>query len=376
MDCAARGTGTPCTGPATRRCGHCGAVAYCSLSHQISHWNNHKEECSRLEQQMQRADILHDFPFTYSTDATLQVSAKQMTRCSFLATRGLRHIGLWKYECSCHHPIASSEYLRINDDWNLPSALCPCTEPKDPVPINLSDWKDYYQWRCLPLHSPVALLLHWPLTIYQSIQLSATRRSISEISGTLHIHYLGPEKELLQLAVFGELHALLPHLQVHIELIGPAVPQFRDGERINLCNYAHCLDLDCTCKSSSENRSWGVSNSNATKVTLWFRKGYYHDCFRDIVKDSFPDIIVASNAGIAAYSDWLPTIELIREIDVPAIFSDFCEEAAHLAARCISAVSGRPLTVPIQVNPFRQPMAVEDTVLDLPCYSNCFLFGM
>lgn len=39
--------------------------------------------------------------------------------------------------------------------------------------------------------------------------------------------------------------------------------------------------------------------------------------------------------------------ELIREIDVPAIFSDFCEEAAHLAARCITAVTGRPLTVPV-----------------------------
>lgn len=30
----------------------------------------------------------------------------------------------------------------------------------------------------------------------------------------------------------------------------------------------------------------------------------------------------------------------------------------------------------IQLNPFRQPMVIEDSALFLPCYSNCFLFGI
>lgn len=34
-------------------------------------------------------------------------------------------------------------------------------EPVAPIPKQLSSWKDYYEWRCIPLHSPVALLLHW-----------------------------------------------------------------------------------------------------------------------------------------------------------------------------------------------------------------------
>lgn len=37
----------------------------------------------------------------------------------------------------------------------------------------------------------------------------------------------GPEKELLQLAVFGELLALLPGVGIHIELVGPAIPSQR-----------------------------------------------------------------------------------------------------------------------------------------------------
>lgn len=34
-------------------------------------------------------------------------------------------------------------------------------EPVSPLSTNLCSWKEYYEWRCIPLHSPVALLLHW-----------------------------------------------------------------------------------------------------------------------------------------------------------------------------------------------------------------------
>jgi len=38
-------------------------------------------------------------------------------------------------------------------------------EPKNPVPSVLASWEDYYQWRSLPLYSPVAVLLHWVGTL-------------------------------------------------------------------------------------------------------------------------------------------------------------------------------------------------------------------
>ncbi|XP_043705305.1 zinc finger MYND domain-containing protein 15 [Telopea speciosissima] len=376
MECAAKGRGTRCIGPPTRRCGRCGVVAYCSVAHQLSHWSDHKEECARFEQQMRSADVLHDFPFTFSSEALVQVHEKPETRCSFFMRQGLHQVGMWRYECHCGASVAASDCPRMIYDWNLPTILCPCREPKTPTSMRLSNWKDYYEWRCLPLHSPVALLLQWTVTIYHAIQLAAVRNSTNENSNKLYIHYLGPDKELLQLAVFGELRALLPGIQVHIDLIGPAVPQFRDGERIDLCRYARCTEIDCACKSSTENASLGVSNGINSPVTLQLHKGFYHERHREIVKDSFPHLVVASNAGIAAYSSWLPTLELIKEMNVPAIFSDYCEEAANLAACCISSVTGRPLGIPIQINPFRQPMVVEDSSLFLPCYSNCFIFGM
>ncbi|XP_042510199.1 zinc finger MYND domain-containing protein 15 isoform X2 [Macadamia integrifolia] len=376
MECAAKGRGTRCIGPPTRRCGRCGAVAYCSVAHQLSHWVDHKEECARFEQQMGSADVLHDFPFTFSSEAMVEVHERQKTRCSFFMRQGLHQVGMWRYECHCGTSVAASDYPRMFYDWNLPSMQCPCREPITPISMCLTNWKDYYEWRCLPLHSPVALLLHWTFTVYHALQLAAIRNSTNDSSNKLYIHYLGPDTELLQLAVFGELRALFPGIQIHIDLVGPAVPQFRDGERINLCSYARCMEMDCPCKSSTENASFGVSNGTNSAVTLQLHKGFYHERYREIVEDSFPHLIVAPNAGIAAYASWLPTIEFIKEMNIPALFSDYCEEAANMAARCISSVTGHPLQIPIQLNPFRQPMAMEDSSMFLPCYSNCFIFGI
>ncbi|XP_065860952.1 uncharacterized protein [Euphorbia lathyris] len=378
MECAGRGRAARCTGPPTRRCGRCGAVAYCSVSHQISHWTDHKEECERLEQQMKRVDELNDFPFTFAREATFEVFEKHETRCSFLSKRGLHRLGMWMFECCCGASLASFDCLRSRDEgWNLSNEQCPCHGPVSPAK-HLTSWMDYYDWRRIPLHSPVGLILHWPLTIYHAIQVAPLRSSTIESCNELCIHYLGPEKELLQLAAFGELHALFPRMKVRIELIGPAIPDNWDGQKVHLHSYAQCSDTECPCRHSSKNvNSNTVTNTDkSSKVTIQFHRGYYHDCYRDLMQASAPHIIVAPNAGIAAYTSWLPTLELIKEIDVPAVFSDYCEEACHLAACCITSVTKRPLSIPIQINPFRQPMVVEDSPLLVPCYSNCFIFGM
>ncbi|KAM7484287.1 hypothetical protein LguiA_000296 [Lonicera macranthoides] len=378
MECAGRGRGrrSRCSGPPSRRCSRCGAVSYCSLSHQVSHWSVHKEECERLQQQMKLADAINDFPFTFSREATVDVFDKVENRCSFLEKQGIHRLGMWICECYCGGSVASSDHSRLLEGWNLSSVSCPCRGPLSPIWKQLSSWKDYYEWRCIPLYSPVALLLHWPLTLYWVIQLAAGRSLIPELSDQLCIHYLGPDKELFQLAVFGELHALFPGVKVHMDLVGPDIPKCRDGEIIELDGYAPCDETNCLCKSSEENLRLCASTGKPSAVTLMLHAGYYHDRYRDVTKGSFPDLIIAPNAGVAAYTSWLPTIELIKEIEVPAVFSDYCEEACYLAASCISTVTSSPPKIPIQLNPFRQPLAVEDGALLLPCYSNCFLFGM
>ncbi|KAJ8569862.1 hypothetical protein K7X08_006439 [Anisodus acutangulus] len=228
----------------------------------------------------------------------------------------------------------------------------------------------------MEVHSAVALLLHWPLTLYWAIKPAVQGNLIPEISNELRIHYLGPEKELHQLAVFSELNAVFPDVQIHIDLVGPAIPEERNGERIELHDYAHCTETNCKCKCLTESFGPTSLQSGSSAITLKLHAGYYHDCYKDLMKGSPPNLIIAPNAGVAAYRSWLQTIELIKEIKVPTFFSDYCEEACNLATSCISSVTGASPTVPIQLNPFRQPLAVEDSALFLPCYSNCFIFGI
>ncbi|KAL3840996.1 hypothetical protein ACJIZ3_025587 [Penstemon smallii] len=362
MECAGKGSRTPCSGPLNRLCHRCRAVVYCSLSHQVSHASVHKRECKRLEQQMKRADSLKDFPFTF----TQEPLPFQETRCSFLVKHGIHGVGMWTCECSCGTSALNYDSPRLIYGWDLPSELCPCKGPSSPIPKRLSSWKDYCQWRCIPLYSPAALLLHWPLTIYRAIELATIESLIPDFSRELRIHYLGPEKELLQLAVFGELQALFPGIQVHIDLVGPAIPLHRDGEKIDLCTYPRCNQMDCKCKDSVETHSRRIMTSS---VTLQLHAGYYHECYRKIMKDSFPHIIIAPNAGIAAYTSWLPTLELIKEIKVPAIFSDYCEEASHLAECCIRSVTGSGPK--IQVG-FPLLLSWISATFDLICSSDVF----
>ncbi|GKB57134.1 ribonuclease H-like domain-containing protein, partial [Tanacetum coccineum] len=119
-----------------------------------------------------------------------------------------------------------------------------------------------------------------PLTIYQAIQLASAKQLIPETMDELSIHYLGPERELYQLAVFGELHALLPGVQLHIDSFGS----------------------DTTADKPS-----AITN--------------YHDRYEELTKEFLPDIA----PGISAYRSWSPTIVCLislgadKRIEIPAI---------------------------------------------------------
>ncbi|ONM57286.1 MYND finger family protein [Zea mays] len=403
-------------------------------------------------------------------------------RCLFLQSIKLHQKGLWKSECICGRDVAPLKGLSVEAEWNLQSSLCPCAEPKNPVSSALASWEAYYQWRSLPLHSPVAVLLHWPLTLYHCVQLSRTQTPRYDGQDTLCIHYLAnrrgrapdrpcyrdprPRPARIQprapsphapppptgpvapsaaglppapvfsallcwsappgvsaraVAISGlrttsshsplraprpsrpaasgaagaaaaaaylrpcpcatrcrspavaDRHPASPPRRRPAAQVAPQPPppagrapaaasspdQLRrccphrqprpfcsrpDGEVVNISRYACCSDKSCCCKSSI-----GSKDLSCTAVTLKLWKGFYHERCSDILKDSVPQLIFAPNAGVAAYPSWMPTIEMIRQTGIPAIFTDFCEEAAHLASCCISSITGQPLKIPVCV---------------------------
>ena len=369
MECAGSHLRGLCAGPATLRCGSCGAVRYCSRKHQKAHWGEHAPVCSRMAEQMQRAPVLYDFPFFFAHQTTCSLEADETTICLLLQSWGLHTESLWRAACDCFQPAVSPGATEELSDWNLPASSCPCKAPEHSSAGHFQNWKEYYNWRGLPFHSPVALILHWPLSVYHAFWLSQLQTVKSDPRQILHIHYLGPHRELDQLPVFAELLALLPLVEIHIDFVGPAVPESRDGEGLVFSTFAGCADLDCTCKKRDS-----VLNTSVT-MTLW--RGLYHDRHPELGKTP-PDLIFAANAGIAAFPSWHPSIELIESLNVPALFTDYCEEAAVLGVQTIQYVTQRNhpgLAFPVQVNPFRQPLSLSKKDLDLPTFSNAFIFG-
>nr|GFB41636.1 zinc finger MYND domain-containing protein 15 isoform X1 [Tanacetum cinerariifolium] len=67
---------------------------------------------------------------------------------------------------------------------------------------------------------------------------------------------------------------------------------------VGLCNYAHCMEVNCSCKSGK-----GEFSS-----IIRLHSGYYHDRYEELTKEFVPDLIIAPNVGIATYRSWSPTI--------------------------------------------------------------------
>jgi hypothetical protein len=78
--------------------------------------------------------------------------------------------------------------------------------------LSLNSWEDYYKVREIPLSSPVALLMTFPLTIYYAIQkYGEVPITVSRmLRRPLRVHVVGVEKELNFLDLFSEVGYLLP----------------------------------------------------------------------------------------------------------------------------------------------------------------------
>lgn len=78
--------------------------------------------------------------------------------------------------------------------------------------LNLDSWDDYYKVRHIPLSSPVALLLTFPLTIYHAIRMhGAVPVTVAKmLHRPLRLHVVGIEKELNMIDIFKEVGYLLP----------------------------------------------------------------------------------------------------------------------------------------------------------------------
>lgn len=97
--------------------------------------------------------------------------------------------------------LFSNKHFDEGSGWKLPQNEIPWLtfsrgRKAPPFPPAFEhNWTSYYKWRGLPLKSPAALLLHWPLSIYRLLYLLGFVSSGDGGSkrGKLNIHCLGVE---------------------------------------------------------------------------------------------------------------------------------------------------------------------------------------
>jgi hypothetical protein len=184
-------------------------------------------------------------------------------------------------------------------------------------------------------------------------------------------------------------------VKAHAHVVSPPPPPAAE------CLIKSCCEFVIQCDTS---------HAGDGRLRVTFCRGLYHDAVEQATFQA-PDLIFAPNAGkssrpapcahliivcafhhliagkaacshiqlhaagLAAYPSWAPTLQSLP-VGVPALCTDYCEEAALRAAATAVALTGSPLALPVAVNPFRRPASSTGRDNALPSLSNGFMFGI
>ncbi|KAI4298672.1 hypothetical protein L6164_032204 [Bauhinia variegata] len=328
-------------------CGGCRALVYCSSICQKQHWKDtHKSMCGHYKAMMEREEELaiKIFKFPCSADQP----------CKWLESLGIHHKGMWRRKCNCysHSPFGLlpvkgglQELWGGLDDFEYPHDS-PFNNHFASSLFLLSGWSEYYNYRSLPLSSPVADILSHPLTVYHILTtLNISSKNLILKGKEVIIHYLGPEGELDWMPAFAEVGHLLNGLgNVQIVMVGPEVP----------------ADLS------------GTTSGIGSRVRVNLIRGAYE------VEATYlpsPHVVIALNCGLESYSSWSGALDLIKSMGVPAFFTDQSEITCENAKQVLRN-AGLNITHPVTPNPFRSPVKKHGSSSNLPSYSNGFVFGV
>ncbi|VDN09925.1 unnamed protein product [Dibothriocephalus latus] len=275
--------------------------------------------------------------------------------------------------------FAAREEVAYLNAYSSPSeaillSTTPPIEPSVPgrprlLSVNLSDWASFYAWRGLPLTSPLALLLHWPLTVY--FILNNFLRHVGEdaylsvvYQESLTIHLVGVEKEVDLLPVFKELeHLISPDIKcVQLVFIGPSI------------------------SPAASSTSWYLSPRISAR--LW--RGLYHNFIAEGLRcgrTETPDLVIGFNAGLATYSTWPETVDLLNKLGKPVFFTDSCQYSCLCSLRVLEELTRKSagevgpkstdfdFLCSLVLNPFRSPLRIPSMSTKWPWLSNAFIFS-
>ncbi|TFJ98465.1 galactose-3-O-sulfotransferase 4 [Platysternon megacephalum] len=364
-------------------CQQCRAVLYCSERCRAADWARspedtaHRAWCPRMAGYMARARHLADLPFTFAAEVT----SDGFNREGFLAARGLTR-GYWAHESMLVRAPGYGVGLGGHQDWSpglLQSgnpfealrpeggAALPPTSPEPPAPRTyFSSWREYYAWRGLPLGSPLAALLSYPLSIYY-IVTQLVPRHFPELNilnkQSLRIHIVETGKESDMAPLFWELSVLLPHVSLELLFVGGVLPPEADGQQVLL--------------QRTEAQGVRVWPGPAPKAKGGRGGLQLKFCPQPtpLLPGPKPDLVIGFNSGFALKDTWLSALPRLQALRVPAYFTECSEYSCAVDEATVSMATGGSAG-PAHVNPFRSPFRQAGVDNALPWYSNAFIFHL
>ena len=121
------------------------------------------------------------------------------------------------------------------------------------------------------------------------------------------------------------------------------------------------------------NSNEGISYQLTDNVTCIIQTGTYGSSLdpRFDCGSGPPDMLIGMNAGLYAYDSWRDVIEyLYNNTGVVGVFTDYNE---HSGLNCAS-LGGSKSRESLCINPFRQPRAMPVFSMNLPQFSNGFMY--
>lgn len=329
-------------------CPMCRAVLYCSSecqnedTHASSGLNSHGFWCSKFLSYMEDTAKLSEFPFEFSFETCSSEFDASKYRL-FLKDKGVFGEGCWLREGLASTDEAQKrqygKYIDLDNPYVLPVESCMLD---DPVSVDsessIVDWGSYYQSRGIDLSSPIAILLQWPLTVFFIIKYLV---NVSDCGQGISIDIIGVEKEVELIPVFKELGNLLGNRVIDIHMFGRHL-HHRVREKV-----------------------WTISN-----VVITVHNQLYH---KHSPEHRAPQLVIGFNAGLAAYSSWIPTIKKLKDMKVPTFFTDYCRSSIELSKLMLHDHCEIKISDPV-LNPFRSPVRRTSNDHDLPWFSNAYIF--
>jgi len=355
-------TCTACGGRPTRACAACGMLLYCSAACVAADVRHAAVECHLTRTVLPRSAcegpaLVAALPWAARLLADDHAAgACGRSLAAALAAAGGGPDGFWRRDAGRGRGVPFGALpppppSPAGAAWGgLPAAAVPPSTPlAAPLAGPLGSWGDYLAARGLPPSSVAPLLLHPALTVYAAVAAAITTADgggggRSGAAPSVVVHLLGVEAELDALPLLAEVSHLLPDTRLHLVAVAPAVPADRDGEVVALTPTA----------------------------TVTLVRGLYHEYAMRGAWEP-PAVVVALNAGLCAYPEWLPTLQLVASRRLTLVATDYIQYSVELPRIKFPMLGVAGTWSAAELNPFRQPAARCGHNSDLfPNYSNGF----